>query len=79
LWLGCLAGAIPLLTIYAVTARYLLDLSPLLIVLAGLGAWIAYGSAATRSARILIGGAILITALVSAGVSILLAFNNWLT
>jgi hypothetical protein len=68
-----------LLSVFVLTARYLLDLSPLLIVLAGLGAWIAYGSAATRSARILVGGATLTTALVSAGVSILLAFNNWLT
>lgn len=79
LMLGCLAGAIPLLSIYAVTARYLLDLSPVLLVVAGLGAWIAYAEAGTRSARILVGGAILATALASAGISSLLAFNNWLT
>ena len=79
IWIGCLAGAIPLLSIYAVTARYLLDLSPMLIVLAGLGAWIAFAGAATRTSKALIGMAIVGTALASAVVSILLAFNNWLT
>jgi hypothetical protein len=77
--LGSLAGAIPILSFFVVTARYLLDVSPMLIVLAGLGAWIAYAGAATRTARILVVIAILGTALASATASILLAFNNWLT
>jgi len=76
--LGCLAGLIPLLSLYAVTARYLLDVSPLLIVLAGLGAWAAYAGATTRTSRALVGLAIVGTAVVSVVASILLAFNNWL-
>jgi len=76
--LGCLAGSFPLLSLYAVTARYLLDVSPLLIVLAGLGAWAAHAGATTRTSRALVGLAIVGTAVASAVASVLLALNNWL-
>jgi hypothetical protein len=76
--LGCLAGLIPLLSIYLITARYLLDVSAMLTLLAGIGAWIAYSQARTRTSQILVGLAIASTALVSVAASVLLTLNNWL-
>jgi hypothetical protein len=76
--LGFIAGLVPLLTNYAVVPRYLLDVSPLLIVLSGTGAWIAYAGTTTRTSRAFVGLAIVGTALASAVASVLLALNNWL-
>ena len=79
-WVVCLASVtafLPILTLYAVTGRYLLDVAPLLMILATLGAWTAYAAhARTPLKRLQIGSAILAAAGVSGVVSVLLALNN---
>jgi hypothetical protein len=75
---GVLVGLIPLLSIYVVTARYLLDVSPLLLLMAGIGAWIAFELGPTRRSRAGIAAVIIGAAAISALVSVLLTFNNWL-
>ena len=80
IWPVCLASVaafLPVLTLYAVTARYLLDVSPLLIILATLGAWTAYAARGrTPQTRLLIASAIVLTAGASGVISVLLALNN---
>jgi hypothetical protein len=76
LGLASLVALVPALTIYLVTARYLLDASPLLLLMAGFGAWTAYERAGNW--RKITGLAIVATALTSGLVSILLALNNWM-
>ncbi|HMK08777.1 MAG TPA: hypothetical protein VK449_07065, partial [Anaerolineales bacterium] len=68
--LGACAAWIPILTFYAVTARYLLDASPLLLALAGIGSWIAYAAATTRVSRVVTASAIAVTTLLSAAASV---------
>jgi hypothetical protein len=78
LTLAALAAFLPILTVYAVTARYLLDVSPLLTLIASLGAWTAYDSLRSRIGRIAAGAVIASAAVVSAVVSYLLALTgNW--
>ena len=76
LLLAGLAAFLPILCVYAVSARYLLDVSPILTVLAALGAWNAYETARTPATRWLIGSAIVAMVAVSGVVSILLAVDN---
>jgi hypothetical protein len=78
LGIAAVAGLVPLLSIYVVTARYLLDVSPLLLLMAGMGAWLAFEQGPTRRNRAWIAAATTIAAAFSALVSILLTFNNWL-
>jgi hypothetical protein len=78
LGIAVVAGLVPLLSIYVVTARYLLDVSPLLLLMAGMGAWLAFEQRPTRRNRAWIAAATTIAAAFSALVSILLTFNNWL-
>jgi len=76
-FLASLAAFLPILSLYFVTARYLLDATPLLTILAAIGAWTAYSTARTPLTRRLLGVAIVGSAGVSAVMSILLALNNW--
>ena len=77
LLLASLAAFLPILSFVFVTARYLLDLTPLLTILGGLGAWTAYGAARAPLTRWLISLAIVVSASASAVMSVLLALNNW--
>lgn len=78
LFLAALAAFIPILSFYGIAARYLLDVSPLLTILASLGAWTAYATAArTQLTRWLMGAAIVVSGGASGVVSVLLALNNW--
>ena len=74
--LASVAAFAPLLSYYVVTARYLLDVSPLLIVLAGVGSWTAYATARTPITRGAVSTAIAVTSFVSAMAGILLGLNN---
>jgi len=75
--LASIAALLPILSVHFVTARYLLDVSPLLTVLSSLGAWTAYKSASrTTATRLFVGSAIVATVAVSGVVSVLLALNN---
>lgn len=76
LLLAGLAAFLPILCVYAVTARYLLDVSPVLTVLAALGSWKAYETARTPATRWVIGSTIVAMAAVSGAVSVLLAVDN---
>lgn len=70
-------SVLPILALYAVSTRYLLDISPILTVLACVGARTVYlTSGRTRMARLLIGALIIVTAAASASLSILLAFTG---
>lgn len=78
LCLAALAAFVPILSFYGVAARYLLDVSPLLTILASLGSWAAYASAArAQPTRWLMGAVIMASAVASGVISILLALNNW--
>lgn len=77
IFVASVAAFLPILFLYAVTARYLLDVSPFLTILAALGAWTAYSEyARTPVTRLLMGAAIVATSSASGVLSILLALNN---